>query len=185
MKKRALLPISFLIFLSASLLTHTPSGFPGKALEQDQPERPKFYALSVVCEKKVQYAKDSLGAPDGRYAEILPGGQLEVLMEKILSPSPIAAGYGENPVCVDSGSIVGKGEADLGLEGRFMWQDVQGNEHHDWILLAVTLTGFCVSPPPLEARPSESSTGVDIVRITNAGTRSLFVDAVIGYTWEF
>jgi hypothetical protein len=84
MRKRGLLPAGFLLFLSASLLAHGPSVFPGKAPGQDQPERPKFYALRVVFEKNIQNAKDSLGPPDDRYAEILPGGQLVLLMEKEL-----------------------------------------------------------------------------------------------------
>jgi len=184
MRNRGLLPAGLLLFLLAGLLARAPSGFPGKAPGQDQPERPKFYALRVVFEKEIQNAKDSLGTPDGRYAEILPGGQLEVLMEKILSPSLIA-GYGENPVCLDSGSIVGKGEADFGLEGRFMWEDAQGNEHHDWILLVITATGFCISPPTLAIYSFKDSAGVDMIRITNPGTKSLFVDAVIGYEWMF
>ena len=182
--KRGLLSAGILLFLPVGILAPVSSDFLGKMVEQDQQESSKFYAVQVVCEKQVQNAKDSLGAPDGSYAEILPGGQIEVLMEKMLSPSLIA-GYGENPVCLDSGSIVGKGEADFGLEGRFMWEDAQGNEHHDWILLVITATGFCVSSPPLEAYYSEDSTGVNIVRITNPGTKSLFVDAVIGYTWLF
>jgi hypothetical protein len=142
-----------------------------------------FYALQVVSEEKAQNATDSLGEPDGRSAEILPGGQLVVLMEKILSPSRVI-GYGENEGCTDSGSVVGKG-GDFGLEGRFTWHDAQGEEHHEWIRLGPTATGFCIPPPPLEAYSSEDSSGVDMVRITNTGTEPLFVDAVIGYEWTF
>jgi hypothetical protein len=182
--KRGLLSAGILLFLLAVILIPISSGFFAKTAGRDQQVSSKFYALHVVYEKNVQRAEDSLGEPDGCSAEIQPGGQLEVLMEKTLTPSLIA-GYGENLVCLDSGSVVGRGETEFGLEGRFSWRDVQGNEHHDWILLSVTATGFCVPPPPLEAYPSESSTGVDIVKITNAGTKSLFVDTVIGYTWQF
>src|SRR4030042_3402858 len=167
MRKTVLLLARFLLFLSASLLTHTPTGFAGKALEQDQPERPKFYALSVVCDKKVQHTKDSLGAPDGCFAEILPGGQLVVLMEKPF---------------IDSGKVVCKGEADYGLEGFFHIQDTE-NERQDyaWII---------INRDPLMANrflffPGTyiwfSGTGVDKIRISNAGNKSLFVDAIIGY----
>jgi len=145
---------------------------------------PRFYALQVVCEKKVQNAKDSLGVPDGTYAEILPSGQLVMLMANIILPSRIS-GYGENAGCVDSGSVVGKGETDFGLEGRFRWQDAQGEEHHEWIPLLPTATGFCISPPPLTLCSFEDSSGVDLVRISNTGSKSLFVDAVIGYKWMF
>jgi len=184
MRKRALLPASFLLFLSASFLTHASSAFAGRAPRQDQPQRPKFYALQVVYEKQVQNAKDSLRSPDGRYAEILPGGQLVLLMQNILFSSPII-GNGETAGCVDSGSVVGKGEADFGLEGRFTWQDTQGEQRHEWIPLGPTATGFCISPPPLATCSFKDSAGVDMIRITNPGTKSLFVDAVIGYTWKF
>jgi hypothetical protein len=180
MRKRRSLPASFLLFLSAGLLTYKPSGLAGKAPRQDQPQRPKFYALQVVYEKQVQNAKDSLRSPDGQFAEILPGGQLVLLMENILFPSPII-GNGEIAGCLDSGSVVGKGEADFGLEGRFTWQDTQGEQHHEWVLLGVSAIGFCISPPPLPSHPFEDSAGVDMIRITNPGTKSLFVDAVIGY----
>jgi len=181
MRNRELLPASLLLFLSAGLLAHAPSGFPGKAPGQDQPQRPQFYARQIVCEKEVQNAKDSLGAPDGRYAEILPGGQLVVLMENKLYPFPIIGGVSEfGGAPTDSGSVVGKGGADIGLEGWSPWQDTQGKQHHAWIPLGLSATGFSL---PL-IYSFEGSAGVDMIRITNPGTKSLFVDAVIGYVRE-
>ena len=176
------MPASFLLFLSAGLLTYTLSGFAGKAPRQDQPQRPKFYALGVVCEKQVQNAKDSLRSPDGQYAEILPGGQLVLLLENILFPSPII-GNGETAGCVDSGSVVGKGGADFSLEGWLPMQDTQGKQHYDWISLGLSVGGFCL--PLIDSLcPFDISAATDMIRITNPGTKSLFVDAVIGYTWE-
>jgi hypothetical protein len=176
-RKKGLLPASFLIFLSASLLARASSSFPGKALGQDQPQRPKFYAVQIVCEKEVQDVKDSLGAPDGRSAEILPGGQLVVLMQKTF---------------IDIGTLVFKGEMDYGLEGWFHVQDTQ-DERQDYawipfwsgrfILPGMWPGGFSFGP----GRPGLSlygGLGVDKIRITNAGTKSLFVDAVIGYGTE-
>jgi len=90
MRKRGLPLAGLFFFLWASILAHTPSSFPGKVLGQNQPERTKFYALRIVFEKEVQNAKDSLGASDGRYAEILSSGQLVMLMENILLPSRIS-----------------------------------------------------------------------------------------------
>jgi len=180
MRKKGLLPASFLLSLVAGLLAAAPSGFFGKTRAQDQSLSPKFHALQVVYEKNVQNAKGCLRSPDGRFAEILPGGQLVVLMENILFPSLIIGNL-EEAGCLDSGSVVGKGEADFGLEGRFTWEDTQGEQHHEWILLGVSATGFCISPPPLPIHPFEDSAGVDMIRITNPGTKSLFVDAVIGY----
>ncbi|MGB7296552.1 MAG: hypothetical protein WBC70_13270, partial [Candidatus Aminicenantales bacterium] len=118
-----LLSFGPLLLLVAVMLSLVSSGFSEKTAGRDQQVSSKFYALRVVYEKNVQRAEDSLGEPDCCSAEIQPGGQLEVLMEKILSPS-LMAGYGENPVCIDSGSVVGKGEGEFGLEGRFYWQDV-------------------------------------------------------------
>jgi len=181
MRKRGLLPAGLLLFLSAGLLVRAPSGFPGKTPGQDQPERPKFYALRVVLEKKVQNAKDSLGAPDGRYAEILPGGQLVVFMENKLYPFPI---FGWNPegggAPADSRSVVGKGGMDFSLEGWLPMQDTQDKQHYAWTPLGLSVSGFCL---PL-IYSFEDSAGVDLVRIANTGTKSLFVDAVIGYVRE-
>ena len=102
-----------------------------------------------------------------------------MLMANMLLPSRISGG--ENAGCTDSGSVVGKGEMDFGLEGLFTWQDAQGEQRHEWIPLVPTLTGFCVSPPPLAVFSFEDSSGVDLIRITNTGSKSLFVDALIGY----
>jgi hypothetical protein len=179
MRKRGLLPAGFLLFLSAGLVAPVPSAFPGKTPGQDQPQKPIFYALQVVCEKNVQNAKDSLGAPDGRCAEILPGGQLVMLMENKLYPLLMVGWNPEGGGVPDSGSIVGKGEADFALEGWFPILDTQGKQHYDWIPLGVSGTGFCLLPPPTYS--FEGSAGVDMIRITNPGTKSLFVDAVIGY----
>jgi hypothetical protein len=180
--RRRLLSAGLLLFLSAGILALATSRFPRNHSAQNKPQRPEFYALQVVCEKEVQNAKDLLGAPDSSYAEILPGGQLIMLMEDILLPSRIS-GYGENAGCVDSGSVVGKGETDFRLEGRFTWEDAQGEQRHEWIPLLPTLTGFCVLP--IAIYPFEDSAGVDMIRIANPGTKSLFVDAVIGYRWMF
>jgi len=177
MRNRGLLPAGLLLFLLAGLLARAPDGFPGKAERAGQPERPKFYALRVVSEKDVLNAKDCLDAPDGRYAEILLGGQLVVLMEKTF---------------IDIGTLVFKGEMDYGLEGWFHVQDTQ-DERQDYawipfwsgrfILPGMWLGGFSFGP----GRPGLSlygGLGVDKIRINNAGTKSLFVDAVIGYRLE-
>jgi hypothetical protein len=177
MRKRRLLSSGLLLFLSSALLTPAPSGFPGKTPGQGQPERQKFYAHRVVFEKNVQNAKDSLGAPDGRNAKILPGGQLVVLMENKLYPFPSISGWPEGGVgLADSGSVVSKGETNFGLEGWLPMKNTRGKQHYVWIPLGLSATGFCVW--------LESSPGVDMIRMTNPDTKSLFVDAVIGYGRE-
>jgi hypothetical protein len=100
MKIRELITVGVFLGLSGGIIVGArPSCY---RHDQEKEERPKFYALRVVSEKNVQNAKDSLGVPDGRYAEIPPGAQLVLLMEKNF---------------IDSGTLVCKGEADYGLEG--------------------------------------------------------------------
>jgi hypothetical protein len=173
----------FFIFLSASLLAYTSGTAPGNAAGQDQPKKPEFYALQIVCEKEVQNARDCLGAPDGRCAEILPGGELVLLMENRLYSFPIGGGTGESIVFLDSGSVVGKGGADFSLDGWFAWRDGEDKERHDWITLGMSASGFCL-PLVGSLSPSDFSAGTDMIRITNRGAKSLFVDAVIGYDWD-
>ena len=177
MRKRGLLTAAFLLFLSAGLLARAPGCLSGKMERPGQPERPKFYAVRVVSEKEVLNAKNSLGAPDGGYTEILPGGQLVVIMEKELYFSPIVGDGG----ALDSGSIVGKGGAEIDLEGWFPMQDTQGKQYHDWMPLGISGTGFLISSSPEPINSFEGSSGVDMIKITNHSTKSLFVDAVIGY----
>jgi hypothetical protein len=103
-------------------------------------------------------------------------------MEKKLYPFPIVIAIPEGGgAMADSGSVVGKGGADIGLEGWSPWQDTQGKQHYDWMTLGVSATGFIL---PLICS-FEGSPGVDMIRIINPGTKSLFVDAVIGYTGEW
>ena len=172
-----MLPASLILILFVNFLAYAPSGFYGKTLGQDQPQRPKFYAMRIVSERDVLNVKNCLGAPDGRYAEILPGGQLALLMEETF---------------IDIGTLVFKGEMDYGLEGLFHVQNTQA-ERQDfawipfwsgrYILPGMWPGGFSFGP----GQPGLSlygGLGVDKIRITNTGTKSLFVDAVIGYRFE-
>jgi hypothetical protein len=151
--------------------------------DQEEQERPKFYALRVVSEKNVQNAKDSLGAPDGCYAEILPGGQLVLLMERELCLFPAVGGdpVAGNVAQADSGSFVAKGGADIGLEVWSPWEDEENKQRHDWMAVGLSATGFIL---PVFYAFKGSATGVNMIRITNVGNESLFVDAVIGYAME-
>jgi len=167
MRKRGLLPTGVLLFMSVSLLAHVPSSFSKNPSGQDQPQRPTFYALRVICERNVQNPTESLGSPDGRYAEIPPGGELVVLMEKTF---------------IDSGKLVCKGEANYGLEGFFHIQDTEDErQNYAWIII----NRDPLMPNRFLFFPGSyiwfSGTGVDKIRISNAGNKSLFVDAIIGY----
>ncbi|MDH7514047.1 MAG: hypothetical protein QHH14_13960 [Clostridiales bacterium] len=135
---------------------------------QGKKERPKFYAIQVISEKNVQNAKDSLGVPDGHYAEISSGGQLVLLMEKNF---------------IDSGTVVCKGETDYGLEGWFRIQETKDErQNYGWILIQREFCNRFLFFP--ESYIWFGNTGVNVIRISNVGTKSLFVDAVIGYAME-
>jgi len=164
--------VGFLLFLSAGLTARALGCPSGKMESPGQPERPKFYALRVVSEKNVQNAKDSLGAPDGCYMEILPGGQLVLLMEKNF---------------IDSGIVVCKGEEGYGLEAWVQMQDTQDEQqNYAWMIIQREPSNCFIF---LGGDPNSGMGGywgmaVNTVRITNPGTKSLFVDAVIGYGME-
>ncbi len=166
-----------MFFLSMGSLVRAKGCLSGKMENPDQSERPKFFAVRVVSEKSALNAKNSLGAPDAGYTEILPGGQLVVIMEKELYFSPINPDGG----AIDSGSIDGKGGAEIDLEGWFPMRDAQGKQYYDWMPLGLSGTGFLISSSPELTNSSEGRSGVDMIRITNHGAYSLFVDAVIGY----
>jgi hypothetical protein len=178
MKKRGLLMASLLLFVLTDFFVPAASAFARGMPEQDQPQRSIFYALGVICEKDVQNAKESLGAPDGRFAEILPGGQLVMLMKNKLYSFPF--GFGEYPAYLASGKVVGKGGPDFSFEGWFARQDMQGRQYYDWISLGILANGFFL-PLISSLPPSDIRASTDIIRISNRGAKPLFVDAVIGY----
>jgi hypothetical protein len=138
---------------------------------QEEEQRPKFYAIRVVSEKNVQNAKDSLSTPDGRYAEILPGGQLVLLMEQNF---------------IDSGTVICKGEEDYALEGCFHIQDTQDErQNYLWMIIQRESSNrFTFISGQGYFYEWWGNTGMNMVRITKFGAKSLFVDAVVGYGLE-
>jgi hypothetical protein len=140
---------------------------------QDQPPKSSINAFAVVCENDVQNAKDSLGPPDDRSAEILPGGQLVLLLEDKLYP--FVAGK-EGGLAV-SGQIIGKDGEDVRLEGLFAWLDRQGKKHLAWVPMGIW-DGLSIFPPLLES--FDSKAGMEMIKIANVGAESIFVDAVVG-----
>jgi len=172
MKIRELITIGVFLGLSGGIIVGAKPSYYRE--DQEKKERPKFYALRVVSEKNVLNAKDSLGAPDGRYAEILPGGQLVLLMEKKLYVYPVGS-LDEGGGLAYSGVIVAKGETASVFEGWLPINETQGGGHA-WIAIGQSSTFYYVLP--------EAIMSVDLVRITNTGTKSLFVDAIIGLDRE-
>jgi hypothetical protein len=170
MKKREMLKAGYLPFLLVGLLASLPEDSSGRIQDQDQPGRPTFNALRIVSEKNVLNAEDTLGRPDGRYAEILPGGQLVVLMEKTF---------------FDFGMLVCKGGDDYGLEGRVKMQDTHVEEQdYAWMIINRGPSNRFDFWGTDTSRPRGGYWGmtVNMIRITNFGTNSLFVDAVVGYS---
>jgi len=168
MKIRVLLIFGVFLGLSGGIVVGArPSSY---RHDQEKQERPRFYALRVVSEKKVLNAKDSLGAPDGRYAEILPGGQLVLLMEKGLYIF-LAGTQDSGGGLAYSGAVVAKGETPAVLEGWLPLVEAQSGGHR-WIPIGQGSTLYYILPGIIMR--------TDLVRITNTGTTSLFVDAVIG-----
>ncbi|MGA2363771.1 MAG: hypothetical protein ABSG73_15120 [Candidatus Aminicenantales bacterium] len=188
MKTRVLITLGVFLGLSGGIILGARPFCYGHGQEKE--ERPKFYALRVVSEKSVQNAKDSLGASDGRYAEILPGGQLVLQMEKGFCLFVLGSNQ-EEGVEMISGSVVGKGGADTSLELWSPWQAREGKYYCGWVAVGLSAKGFSI---PIDlglyydskgiTPPFIGNTGVNTVRITNLGTKSLFVDAVIGLDME-
>jgi hypothetical protein len=170
MKIRELITVGVFLGLSGGIIVGARPSC--SRHDQVKEERPKFYALRVVSDKNVQNAKDSLGAPDVRYAEILPGGQLVLLMEKNF---------------IDSGTVVCKGEADYGLEGWVHVQDTQDEQQdYAWMIIQREPSNRFnfLTFDPNSGMGGSWGMAVNTVRITNIGTKSLFVDAVIGLDRE-
>jgi len=166
MKIRELITAGLFICLSGGIIIGARPSLDWH--NQEKEERPKFYALRVVSEKNVQNARDSLCAPDGQYTEISPSGQLVLLMEKNF---------------IDGGTIICKGEVHYGLEGWFHIQETQDQpQNYTWMIIQrESCNRFLFFPG---SYIWWGNTGVNMIRITNLGTKSLFVDAVIGYDME-
>ena len=146
----------------------SPAPEPGPSQET----RPEFYVARVLSSKDVKDPDAVLGKPDGRFAEVAPGGRMSLLMEKPILPS---LGF-------DDGLVVAKGEADFGLEGLFLAGEGQDAPERAWMPLVAGMSpgGFRLSSESLERTP-EGSPGVKVLRISNNGAKTLFLDAVVGY----
>jgi len=75
-----------------------------------------------------------------------------------------------------SGVIVAKEETPAVLEGWIPIRDAQSEESFDWIPIRM--------PSPSYHGWPEGTVRINKIRITNAGTESVFMDAVIGVDME-
>jgi hypothetical protein len=172
MMKRAIPGMFILAAFAAGAAVFAGSLRPAPQPGQGQEVRQEFYVARVVSSQDVKNPDEVLGKPDGRYAELAPGGQMVLLMEKAIIPS---LGF-------DDGHVVCKGEADFGLEGWFIAGEAKETRQLAWMPLVAGRSpgGFRLTSQDLERTP-EGSPGVRMIRISNNGTKPLLLDAVVGY----
>lgn len=154
---------SFCFACLAGLLALKTAGYDGL-----QQYLPGFYAEKIIDHINVVAPENALGAPDGRIAEIRPGGEMTVHMEH-----PIYYLEGQ-----DDGAVVIKGDGQYGLAGLIKMSE---KENFAWQPLVPGRSpgGFKLSTDPFVAHQT-----TDTIRIVNDDTRPVFVDAVIGFKRE-
>jgi hypothetical protein len=173
MKVREICRVLTLLVLLAGLMPPVrSSAAPGGGQEQE--ERPQFYARDIVIEQNVKNAREVLGEPDGRFAEIGVGGQLVVLMKKRIIPS----------AAFDDGQVICQGEASFGLEGWFLQAGTEEAPQYAWMVLfpGKSPGGFRLTSQDMIRGTPEGSPGVNMIRISNNDTKPILVDAVVGYS---
>jgi hypothetical protein len=173
MKAREFRPALAFLMLLAGLGPAVRSSVSAPGAGQNQEERPRFYARDIVLEQNVKNARQALGDPDGRFAEIGVGGQIVVLMEKRIIPS----------AAFDDGLVVCQGEANFGLEGWFLQAGTKEAPQYAWMTLfpGKSPGGFRLTSQDMIGGTAEGSPGVNMIRISNNDTKPILVDAVIGY----
>jgi len=158
-----------LLVLSGVIIAAGRAGVSVMSPGRGQEERPKFYVARVISEQNVKNGPEVVGEPDGRCAEIAPGGQMVLLMENRIYPS----------TTYDDGLVVCKGDANYGLEGWFPVSGSQNDTQFAWMPLVRGQSpgGFRVSL----INPIEGFAGVNKIRIANNDTKPMLLDAVAGH----
>lgn len=126
----------------------------------------QFYAAEVEDEINVNDAENVLGEPDGRCAEIKPGGEMTVVMDYELI-------YLDGS---DDGRIVTRGEAEFGLAGLFEGGE---GEAPGWQALAPGQGQGGFKLGAMRSNPLQRTRVIRIVN--NDDKRSVFIDAVVGF----
>ena len=160
--KPLLLAVGLCLLFTAGLST-AKTASPGD--ERSQEPRPKFYAKEVLDHVSVVDPENVLGEADGRCTEIRPGGEMTVLMESRIYYSDSS----------DEGTVVTKGEGRYGLAGLFTMNE-EGEPAWQPLSPGGTPGGFKLGPIMFAVAQS-----IDTIRIVNDDTRSVLVDAVIGF----
>jgi hypothetical protein len=164
MSVKNLIPAAVFLGLTAVSVVSLPSAY-----VQEKEERPAFHVKRVVFDNNVENAQNAAGKPDGRYAEIKPGGTLVLFMEAKIYPSGI----------LDDGLIICREEGNYGLAGWFLTETTDAGPQYAWMPLAKGRSPSSFRITTLV--PGEGSAGIDMIRIMNDDSKSIFVDAVAGY----
>ena len=163
MKKSVVLVAAGLCLFGAAGLLASRSTSPVGGASQD--DRARFYGKQVVDHISVVDPGNALGEPDGRFAEIRPGGEMTVLMADRIYYSDAS----------DDGAVVAKGDGRYGLAGLFR-MDEEGQSAWQPLPTGRTPGGFKVGTSMFNVVQS-----TDTLKIANDDARSVFVDAVVGY----
>jgi hypothetical protein len=130
-----------------------------------QAERPRVYGAKILDHVNVVDPENALGEPDGRLAEIRPGGEITILMAERIYYSDAS----------DDGTVVTKGSGQYGVAGLFQMTE-EGSPAWQPLSPGRTPGGFKFGTSMFSVVQS-----TDTLKIANDDTRSVFVDAVIGY----
>lgn len=133
-----------------------------------QDERPQVCGAKVLDHINVVDPDNVLGEPDGRFAEIRPGGEITVLMAERIYYSDAS----------DDGTVVTKGGGQYGVAGLFQMTE-EGPPAWQALAPGRTPGGFKFGTSMFSVVQS-----TDTLKIANDDTRSIFVDALIGYGKE-
>jgi hypothetical protein len=124
----------------------------------------EFYAARVIDHINVNTPENALGRPDGRFAEVKPGGDMTVVMDGVLH-------FRDGS---DDGYVVVKAEGAYGLAGLFH----MGEEGEPaWLPLA---PGSAPGRFKLGTMRFSADQRTDTIRFVNDGDRSIYLDAVAG-----
>jgi len=169
MGKKFISPLLILSVLSIGIAARVLFSGQERGRGQEEPDRPKFYAKRILFEQNVKNADDALGEPDGRAAEIGPGGHLIVLMEERIYPS----------LNYDDGYVVLLEDSRFNVEGWFPMTGTQKPSQFAWIAMVrgQSPRGFRLA----FMDPIEGSAGVNMIRISNDDTKAILMDAIVGY----
>jgi len=144
----------------------------------------EIYAREIVDDESKLYIRpqNALGKPDQKYAEILPGGELTVKMEKPFSPMTF---YIDGRVVVNEEA--GQQEYSLAVFAPMLQTETFDNIVTDEVDIRKTIAYAWreVIPglvPGGFDLPFAPQIHVDTLKIINTGKEKLYLDAIIGYS---